>query len=125
MNKKSIIIIFIELIILLVLIIIANSNLINYMPKCWIYQNTGIFCPACGGTRCVLNMLQGNFKQAFFSNMIFFIMIVYLLTCNIIYIINLNRKNKIATWIYPKYWYAIIFVIILLIYTIIRNIVLQ
>jgi len=121
MNKKSIIIVCVELLILVLLIIIVNSNLITYVPKCWIYQSTGILCPACGGTTCVVNFLQGNFKVAFFSHIVFFVTIVYLLICNIVYIINLNKKKKIATWIYPKYWYAIIFVIISVIYTIIRN----
>ena len=122
MNKKSIIIISIELIILIGIATILNTNLVNYIPQCWIYQTTGILCPGCGGTRCVINLFQGNIKEAIFSHMIFFITIIYLLICNIVYIINLNKKKKIATWIYPKYWYSIIFVIILLIYTIIRNI---
>ena len=122
MNKKSIIIISIELVILIVLTIILNTNLINYIPQCWIYQTTGILCPGCGGTRCIVNLFQRNIKEAFFSHIVFFITIIYLLICNIVYIINLNKKKKIATWIYPKYWYSIIFVIILIIYTIIRNI---
>ena len=122
MNKKSIIIIGIELVILIVVTIILNTNLINYIPQCWIYQTTGILCPACGGTKCVVNIFQGNIKEAFFSHMIFFITIIYWVICNIVYIINLNQKKKIATWIYPKYWYVIIFAIILIIYTIIRNI---
>ena len=122
MNKKSIIIIGIELVILIVVTIILNTNLINYIPQCWIYQTTGILCPACGGTRCVVNIFQGNIKETFFSHMIFFITIIYLVICNMVYIINLNKKKKIATWIYPKYWYVIIFAIILIIYTIIRNI---
>ena len=121
MNKKSIII-SIELVILIVLTIILNTNLINYIPQCWIYQTTGILCPECGGTKCVVNIFQGNIKEAFFSHMIFFITIIYLVICNMVYIINLNKKKKIATWIYPKYWYVIIFAIILIIYTIIRNI---
>ena len=125
MNKKSLIIISIEILILVVGIIFANSKIVGYLPECWIYQNTGILCPGCGGTRCVINLLQGNLKEAFFSHMIFFLTIIYLLICNVIYIINLNRKEKIAEWIYPKYWYSIIFVILLILYTILRNIGLQ
>ena len=120
MNKKSLIIISIEILILVVGIIFANSKIVGYLPECWIYQNTGILCPGCGGTRCVINLL-GNLKEAFFSHMIFFLTIIYLLICNVIYIINLNRKEKIAEWIYPKYWYSIIFVILLILYTILRN----
>lgn len=121
MNKKSIKILLIEIVIVISLIILVNSHFIEYVPNCWIYKTTGILCPSCGGTRCVQNLLQGNFIEAFLSNMIFFITIIYIFICNIVYIINLNKKKKISTWIYPKYWYVIIFVIALLIYTIIRN----
>ena len=39
------------------------------------------------------------------------------------YLINLNKKKEILPWIYPKYWYAIIFAVILVIYGILRNLV--
>ena len=57
MNKKSLIIISIEILILIVGIIFANSKIVGYLPECWIYKNTGILCPGCGGTRCVINLL--------------------------------------------------------------------
>ena len=60
--------------------------------------------------------------QAFKNNSIFFISIIYLMIFNIVYLINLNRKNKILTFIYPKYYHAIIFAILVAIYTIFRNI---
>ncbi len=123
MNKKSIKIILIELLILILAIIGVNSNLMQYTPSCLFYKATNLQCPSCGGTRCVENILKGNFKEAFLFHPIFFIFIFYLLLCNIVYLINLNKKNKILTWIYPKYWYAIIFAVILVIYGILRNLV--
>lgn len=123
MNKKSIKIILIELFILILAIIGVNSNLMQYTPSCLFYKATNLQCPSCGGTRCVENILKGNFKEAFLFHPIFFITIFYLLLCNIVYLINLNKKNKILTWIYPKYWYAIIFAVILVIYGILRNLV--
>lgn len=121
MNKKSMIIIGIEIVILIILYSFINSKYVEILPLCWIYQTTGLLCPACGGTRCVVNLVKGNWIEAFFSHIVFFIGIGYLLIINIIYIINLNREKKIATWLYPKYWYSIIFAIILIIYTIVRN----
>ncbi|MCI8637171.1 MAG: DUF2752 domain-containing protein [Clostridia bacterium] len=121
MNKKSIIIITVEILIIISLYIFINSNYIEIIPKCWIYQNTKILCPACGGTRCLINLLKGNWIEAFFSNMIFFVTFIYLGILNIIYIINLNKEKKVAVWLYPKYWYVIIFAIFLIIYTIVRN----
>lgn len=122
MNKKSLIIIIIEIVFLIILYLFTKSDYIELIPECWIYKNTGILCLACGGTRCVLNFLQGNFIKAFFSHMVFFLGIIYLGIINIVFLINLNKKEKIATWIYPKYWYAIIFVAILIVYTIMRNV---
>lgn len=121
MNKKRITIISIEIFAIICVYIFIKSKYIQIIPQCWIYKTTGILCPACGGTRCIINILNGNFKQAFFSHEIFFIGIIYLIIINIIYIININRKNKILTWIYPKYWYSIIFAIILTTFTIMRN----
>lgn len=122
MNKKSIIIIGVELLVLICLYIFINSEYIKIIPQCWIHKNTGLLCPSCGGTRCVIYMLKGNFIKAFFSHMIYFILFAYLFIVNLIYLINLNKQKKVATWIYPKAWYAILFTVILLIYTIFRNI---
>lgn len=121
MNKKSIRIIGIEIIGLIMLYGFINSGYLAIIPPCWVQQTTGLLCPACGGTRCVIFLLKVNWTQAFFSHMIFFIGILYLLVINIVYLINLNKEKKILTWIYPKYWYAIIFAVMLIIYTIIRN----
>ncbi len=120
-NKKSIIIIGIECIILIALYIFANSKYIEILPQCWIYQKTGIQCLACGGTRCVVNIVKGNWIEAFFSHSIFFIAIMYLLIVNVIYLINLNKEKKIAIWIYPNYWHVTIFIVLLIIYAIVRN----
>lgn len=121
MKKRKIFIILIEIIIFIILYSFVNSKYINLIPQCWVYRQTGILCPACGGTRCLIYLLKGNWIQAFFSHMVFFVGIMYLLIFNFIYIVNLNKEKKICTWIYPKYWYIIIFAVILIIYTIIRN----
>lgn len=119
--KRKRLIIPIEIIALIILYMFVNSEYIGILPSCWIYDLTGMLCPACGGTRCIIYILNGKWREAFFSNMIFFIGVLYVFIINLVYIINLNRKKKIATWIYPKYWYAIIFTIFLIIYTIVRN----
>lgn len=121
MNKKSIRIIGIEGIVLIILNGFINSEWIERVPQCWIYCTTGLLCPACGGTRCVIQMLKGNWSEAFLLHSVFFIGILYFLSVNIVFIINLNRQKKIATWLYPQYWYGIIFAILLMIYTIVRN----
>ncbi len=120
-RKREIIIIGLEMMFLIALYVFINSEYIEILPKCWVYESLGLFCPACGGTRCFINLLKYNWKDAFFSHMVFFIGIGYLIVVNIVYLINLSREKKIMTWIYPRYWYIIIFAILLISYTIIRN----
>ncbi len=121
MSKKSVIILGSEIVLVVILYYFVKFNYVQFIPSCWIYQATGILCPACGGTRCISNLLKGNLVESFFSHIIFFLGIIYLGMVNILYVFNRNRKKKIATWLYPRYWYGIIFIILLLIYTILRN----
>ena len=107
---------------LLIFIGIQQGWLINWIPPCFIYKHFGVLCPSCGGTRCVVEMVHGNFINAFFYHPVFFLTLVYLLIANLVYLINLRKKKKIATWMYPKEKFWIAFLIILLAFTIIRNI---
>lgn len=124
MNKKRTKIILTELAIVIIAVILVNTlDITRYTIGCGFYQATGLQCPSCGGTRCVINIFQGNFKEAFFLHPIYFITVVYLLIVNIIYIINIDRKEKIAKWLYPKPWYAIVLAVILIVYGFLRNII--
>ncbi len=38
------------------------------IPPCLIYEKTGLWCPACGGTRAVLALLDGRIVPAFWWN---------------------------------------------------------
>ena len=109
------------IILVLIIFIIIKLNLLQYMPECFIKHTFGILCPSCGGTRCVINFILGNFRLSFSYHPIFFITIIYLILTNILYIINTFRKAEIATFLYPKTKFWIVFLIILLIYTILRN----
>ena len=125
MNKKIKNMLLLELgIVFLVLIIfiIIKFNIIKYIPLCFIHEKFGILCPSCGGTRCVINFFIGNFKQSFLYHPIFFITIIYLGIVNIIYIINSFREKEIATFLYPKTKFWIMFLSIIMIFTFIRNI---
>lgn len=125
MNKKIKKMLLLELgIIFLVLIIfiIVKLNIIKYMPECIINKKFGILCPSCCGTRCIKNFIIGNFKQSFLYHPIFFITILYLLFTNIIYIVNTIRKKQILTFLYPKTKFWIVFIVIIVIFTILRNV---
>ena len=109
------------LFLVLIIFIIARTKLIYLMPNCLFNTYFGILCPSCGGTRCVINLLHGNFVQSFLYHPVFFITIIYLMLVNILYIINSFRKREVLTFLYPKTKFWIIFTIIILIFTICRN----
>ena len=125
MNKKIRNMLLLELgIIFLVLTIFILEKLdtIKYIPTCFVNEKFGILCPSCGGTRCVVNLILGNIKKSFLYHPVFFAMIIYLVIVNILYIVNSIRGKEIATYLYPKMKFWIIFLIVLVIYTFIRNI---
>ncbi len=43
---------------------LAVSPLARFMPHCYLYENTGIPCPACGSFRCAEFILKGRLVQA-------------------------------------------------------------
>lgn len=106
----------------LIIFIIIKVNLIYLLPSCLINKTFGILCPSCGGTRCIINLLQGNFLESFNNHPIFFVTAIYLIVINVIYIINAFKKREILTFLYPKVKFWIAFIVILLIYTVVRNI---
>ena len=109
------------LFLVLLLFFIVKSNLVTFLPPCFIYTHFGILCPSCQGTRCVIQFFLGNFKQSFSYHPIFFITIWYFIIVNMIYIVNAFRKKEILTFLYPKTKFWIFFLIVIGIFTVVRN----
>lgn len=121
-KNKAIIIVSLEIIGIIILYCFIKSDYMQYIPKCWIYESTGILCPACGGTRLVQFLSKGMLWEAFCANSILFLFGLYLLFANIVFICQqFTDKNIFKNWKF-KYWHVIIFSIIWLVYTIFRNI---
>ncbi len=100
----------------------VRSEYVNIIPECRIYQEFGILCPSCGGTRAVISMTNGNIFDALRYNLIISIGIIYLIIVDIVYIINLKYRNKKIEKLILNPYYTILFVVILVVYTVIRNI---
>lgn len=104
---------------IVVLYIILNTNIIKFIPECMFYKKFGLLCPACGGTRFMIRLLNFDLIDAFYMHPLFFILILYLIILNISFIINtmLNKKIYIFRW-----WHIVFWGILLLVFTIFRNI---
>lgn len=103
-------------------ILLINSKFINLIAGCAYNKLTGLLCPTCGGTRCVCSILDGRFYDAMRYNILVFVIIVYFLIVNLIYIINTIFNKKILIILYPKWWHSILIGIIIILFTIFRNI---
>ena len=101
---------------------IINTKVFSQLTNCYIREKLNILCPGCGGTRCIKSLFKGDIVSAFTYHPIITITAIYLFICNIVYLINRKREEKIMTWIYPKYYYTIILAVILAVFTILRNI---
>lgn len=98
--------------------LLLKSQYIYLMPKCTIKENLGILCPSCVGTRFAIELANFNLVKAFELHPIFFISVIYLGVMDIVYIINILFSKKIKIF---KWWHLVVWLILLMIYTILRN----
>ena len=93
-------------------------------PKCPVYTFTGYKCPGCGSQRAFHNLFQGNLQTAFLYNPFIILLVPYvLLGIYIEYIANrLNPRIARLRDIFFGKWAILILAIIVMLYTILRNI---
>ena len=109
--------------ILPVLIILSAIFVLNFItfPPCLLYIITGIHCPSCGITRASEALLGGDILLSIRQNAF---LIIYIITAILIYLelfIKIVFEKKIKFSILKlKYLYAML--ILLGVYTILRNI---
>ncbi len=117
--KKLIYIHVFTLIIIIMMGAIVKTKLINFVPKCYIYERFHIYCPGCGGTRFIINLFNLNIKEAFISHHILFFSFIYAIVFDLtlIYGVLQNKKLNIFRW-----WHVIIWGICMIGYMLIRNI---
>jgi len=49
----------------------SNADILvmeDYLPKCAIFEKTGMYCPSCGLTRSVIALYKFNYKLSVFYN---------------------------------------------------------
>lgn len=71
------------------------ADLMRIFPECT-YASYGHPCGSCGGTRCVYQILQGNFVEAFKLNQLYFIVFCYLVVVFVLLHLSWLFKLKFA-----------------------------
>lgn len=112
-----------KILILFVIFLFIGYSIFIYFNQdlffCPILKYFHIYCPACGITRMILSIIELDFYQAFHFNPLIFILLILIIIFSIVEMfLFINKKklirlnNKVYIWL----------VIILVIYTILRNI---
>ncbi len=119
---------------LLGLLIIAAINLyqrgfrleyfLQIMPPCIFRTITGFYCPGCGGTRAVLELIHGNFFHSFYYHPIVLYTVVlygwYLISNTIQWL----SRGRIPWGSRYHRWYGLVAVIIVIGNWILKNLLL-
>ena len=87
-----------------------GSSQAKWLPKCMVYQQTGLYCPGCGCTRALSALLHGDLKASLHNNLL---LIPGSLTAAILIVkpqISLRRPVAVAI------------VVIIVAFTVLRNI---
>ena len=82
-----------------------------YIP-CLFRKLTGFYCPGCGITRMLFSILNGDLVKAFWYNPLVFITLIFFIIYKII-----SLKKTILI----KEMYYYIYIVILIIYGVLRN----
>ena len=103
-------------IILVILIIFLYT--ISILPvTCFFKSVTGIYCPACGMTRAFRSILNLNFLDAIYFNILSIPLFIFMVISIFILIVEIfqNKFNYVPKLLkfFGKYWY--IFIILLVI----------
>lgn len=95
-----------------------------FMRPCIFFQETGLYCPGCGGTRSVLSLLKGNIIQSFLYHPIVMFTVVMILWYVISHIVEWVSKGRLQTGLRFQNRYVYAGAAIVLINWLVRNVLL-
>ena len=87
--------------------------------ECPFHEYFHIWCAGCGGTRMIKSIFHLDFYQAFRYNPFLFVILIFGL-CYFLIMIFIYRKKNV--FVIPSFQTCIIFIVLLIIYMILRNI---
>ena len=71
MKRKYILLLDAGILALIPVAVLLAKWMLKALPDC-MFMRVGVLCPACGGTRCLIQLARGNFLQALQLNPYFF-----------------------------------------------------
>jgi len=106
-----------------VILYFFNPEKTVWLPKCPFYLLTGFRCPACGTQRAIYNLLHFNIRKAFSFNPFMLISVPYATTLVVVTWLDPNRKTGKMKKICYNPITIYIYLILMVLWWIIRNII--
>ena len=100
---------------------IVNPATFRFHPKCPFYVTSGLYCPGCGTSRALHQLLHGNLKAALDYNPFAVIVLPYLVYSLISYTLLVMRGRQLPGRLWPG-WIIWSFIGVLIAFWILRNI---
>ena len=91
----------------------------GFYPVCLFHALTGLYCPGCGGTRAVYQLLHGHILLALHDNALFVLALVALAVWGARFVVRKLRNQQTIFQLRPKTLWM--FLVVALIFTVLRN----
>ncbi len=110
-RRKYVTLLTVLLIIIVIVIRLKNINLVDEIPaKCILYENYGLYCTGCGGTRACMALLHGHVLKSIIYHPAIIYMVMLFLYQIYQYVVSLRKNIKFK--IHPIGFYILIGIII-------------
>lgn len=92
----------------------------SYLP-CPVHAVTGLWCPGCGATRALGNVVHGDIPAALSSNVLVVLLGVIGVAIWALWV-RARARGRTLTWQRPSYWMVGSTAAIVVLFTVVRNI---
>jgi Protein of unknown function (DUF2752) len=96
-----------------------NPSAYVFYPACPFHALTGLYCPGCGGTRALYQLLHGHVLLALKDNALFVLMLPMLAVWGTRFVVQKSRNQQTAFQLRPKMVW--LFLVVALVFTVLRN----
>ena len=96
-----------------------NPSAYVFYPPCQFHALTGFYCPGCGGTRAVYQLLHGRILLALKDNALFVLALPVLAVWGARFVVQKLRNQQTAFQLRPKMVW--LFLVVALVFTVLRN----